>query len=222
MNELSEEELRELAAQLRKPSGEFGREVGERMNQSNGQMNLYTIAAVNPQKGDKILEIGMGNGRFVKNIVNLDSDIHYTGCDYSSEMVEIAAEINENFIAKGQVQFIHANVGSMPFENESFDKIFTVNTFYFWEDHLQVAKELKRLLKPGGSLILAVRPKSILVTYPVVKYDFAIFSNEEIVDLLQKAGFDIVDVTEIKEPNLRNSNFLTEREALILSCSCSS
>ncbi|MBK7811139.1 MAG: hypothetical protein IPI50_07870 [Saprospiraceae bacterium] len=63
---MDEQTLKEIAKQLRQPSGEFATQVGQKMNEGNLHINLNTIEALNLQKGDHILEIGMGNGFFVK------------------------------------------------------------------------------------------------------------------------------------------------------------
>lgn len=212
----TEEELQQIAAQLRKPEGEQGIEIGELMNQGNGPMNRHTIAVLDPQPHDVLLEIGMGNGYFARQILNQDPSIQYTGCDYSEWMVQAATELNQTLVDQGRAKFVHANVQQMPFEDQSFTKIFTVNTFYFWDDHEKVAKELKRVLKAGGHLIVSVRPKHNLEDIPVTKYNFAKFSKEEMVDLFQGTGFSAIEITEIKEPEKEGALFA--RETLILNC----
>ena len=57
-----------VAAQLKKPHGEYATQIGERMNESNRLMNLETISGLDLQKGNKVLEIGMGNGAFINNV----------------------------------------------------------------------------------------------------------------------------------------------------------
>ena len=78
---MSENELKSLAVQLRKPEGSLGIEVGRMMNKRNKLMNLATIDQLEIQPNDKILEIGMGNGFFVKYILKKDETVRYIGCD---------------------------------------------------------------------------------------------------------------------------------------------
>lgn len=216
---LTEEEIKQLAAQLRKPEGKQGIEIGETMNSGNGPMNLHTIAVLDPQSNESILEIGMGNGHFVKNIVNVDPTIKYTGADYSELMVKEAFEKNKHLIDKGRnVTFVNANIQHLPFEDNSFDKLFTVNTFYFWEDKKAALKELKRVLKKDGKLILSVRPKHVMEKIPMTKYGFSLFTKEEMIALLTNAGFDSIEVTEIKEPPQMRWGKPLNRECLILCC----
>lgn len=217
-NQPSKEEIAARAAQFRKPEGDEGLELGEFMNLGNKGMTLFSIAALEPQANDNILEIGMGNGYYTKNIVNLDSSIQYTGYDYSKTMVDAAISINQDLINRGQVKFIEGDIRDMPFEDDAFDKIFTVNTFYFWDDHEKAISELRRVLKPGGRLLIVVRPKSNTVNFPVTEYGFSLWENEAIVELCNKHGFSKVEMTHIKEPDLTKGDSTFPREAVIFDC----
>ena len=198
---MNEETVQAIAAQLRQPGGEFGIQVGEKMNESNLHINLNTIDAVHPSANDRILEIGMGNGFFVKNIVAADLSIKYTGCDFSETMVHEARKLNQQFIENGQVQFEVAGADKLPFGDEIFNKIFTVNTIYFWDDAPLIFSEIRRVLKANGTLIIAIRPASIMQHYPFVKYGFRLFNREELAALLTSNGFRIISIVEKQEPD---------------------
>ena len=71
-----------LAEQLRQPEGSLGIKVGENMNKGNRLMNLETIRQLEIAENDNILEIGMGNGYFVKDIITAATNVTYTGCDF--------------------------------------------------------------------------------------------------------------------------------------------
>ena len=60
-----EENIKFIAEQLRKPSGEYASKIGEKMNESNFQMNIKTIESLVLEAQDNVLEIGMGNGFFI-------------------------------------------------------------------------------------------------------------------------------------------------------------
>ena len=216
MNFKDEEEVKKVAAQLRKPDGEAGREIGALMNDGNGPMNRHTLAVVDPQPNDRILEIGMGNGHFVKNILKLDTSISYAGYDYSQIMVEEASRNNWDYVEEGRALFAHGNAEQMPFEENSFTKAFTVNTLYFWEDRSKILSEFWRVLQPEGTLIIAVRPKRNMELYPVTKYGFSMFSKEEILELLAENGFVNPTVTEIQEPPQSRFGTQYDRESLII------
>lgn len=197
---MDEETLKEFARQLRKPEGEFGIQVGDKMNKGNAHMYSFTIEALQVFPHTNILEIGMGNGLFVKDILTIDPSVTYSGCDYSSAMVCESIKHNQQFITEGRAKFFEASADKLPFHDSTFDTAFTINTLYFWNDHQAVLAEVWRVLKPGGKFLIAIRPKSLMQYYPFVKYGFNMFSSDEVAALLNKNGFMTKSILEKEEP----------------------
>ena len=213
---MNEETLKSIAEQLRKPQGEYAIQAAEKMNESNLHINLNTIEVLSLMSADNILEIGMGNGVFVKDILSNDNSIKYVGCDFSKIMVDAASNLNKKFIKTGKAKFYFANVDKLPFDNDIFDKVFSVNTIYFW-DNLQLAlSEIWRVLKPKGQLIISLRPKSIMEHYPFVKYGFNMFTKDDLMNLLSKNNFNVKTTLEKEEPDQElNGEKLTVETLLI-------
>jgi len=199
---MDEETLKSLAAQLRQPNGEYAIEVGKKMNESNLHINLNTFDALQLSANDKVLEIGMGNGYFVKNILAVHNSINYTGCDFSEIMVNEARNLNDKFIASGQAEFHISNANELPFESGVFDKVFTINTLYFWENPKNVLAEIWRVLKPKGQITISIRPKSVMQHYPFVKYGFNMFSKEDLKELVANNNFKVIEKRSVS--NIRS------------------
>ena len=213
---MEEEKLIRIASQLRKPEGEDGIKTGESMNQGNKFMNLQTIDIVNPSANDRILEVGMGNGWFVREILERLPTIHYTGFDYSPLMVQEAKRINAEWIERQRAEFVLGDVSSLPFPDHSFNKIFTVNTIYFWKNNAGVLKEFRRILKTGGLLIIAIRPKHQMKNYPFTKYGFTMYSNPELKEMLIANGFGVRKFQENYEPDYEFNGSVIKMENLIV------
>jgi ubiquinone/menaquinone biosynthesis C-methylase UbiE len=196
---MTDDQAKTVAAQLRQPEGEFGKIVGQKMNEANLNMNVFTNKQLNTSANDRILEIGMGNGYFVKDLLNVHPSITYSGIDFSLTMVEEANKINQSFVDERRAKFQMANAELMPFEENSFNKIFTINTIYFWENPDKVLIECKRVLQNNGILTITIRPKHILDTFPISKYGFTTFGKEDVCTLLIANGFAIKDQIEIEE-----------------------
>lgn len=190
-----------IADQLRQPKGEFATKIAETMNEGNRQINLDTIAALNLSSGDHVLEIGMGNGFFVKKVLAKEEGLKYTGCDFSKEMVEQSTQMNKEFIENGQAAFYLNNGLKLPFEKTSFDKVFTINTLYFWEDQRLTLTEIWNVLRPKGQLTIAIRPKSVMKLYPFTENGFNMFDKGQVVELLQQNNFNVIEVFENEEPD---------------------
>ena len=199
---MDERELRQRAAQLRQPHGEEGIKTAQIMNHGNKNINLDAINALSPYADDNILEIGMGNGYFVPEILSKHPSIKYTGCDFSELMVSEALQLNANLISSGRAQFVLSNTASMPFADNKFNKVFTVNTIYFWENEVQVLAEMKRVLQPYGTLLISFRPKHMAEKAPVTKYGFKLYTKEDVAKLLEENGYEVTGIIENDEPDM--------------------
>jgi ubiquinone/menaquinone biosynthesis C-methylase UbiE len=199
---MEEQDFKEIARQLRKPDGAFGHEIGIKMNESNLLMNKFAIETISPSKNDKILEIGMGNGFFVNDILSKDPSIQYTGVDFSDLMVKEAEKINSEPVSNKKAAFVQADAANMPFKDNSFNKIFTVNTLYFWDDPKSIFKEIVRVIQPDGKFFLVFRPKDSMEQMPFTQFGFNMYPVEDAEALLQENNFTIFDNKSLKEPVL--------------------
>lgn len=103
------------------------------------------------KSGDKILDLGCGNGRLVELFKG--KPIEYFGIDNSEKLIEIA---RQKF--PGQEFEIFDGL-KVPFENNFFDKIYCIAVFHHIPGKAvrrEFLNETKRALKPGGKLILSV------------------------------------------------------------------
>lgn len=198
---MDENTLKHIAQQLRKPEGDAGKKTGEVMNVGNRYINEWTIEMLQVKPKDTILEIGMGNGFFVKNILSIDPSVKYTGCDFSELMVKESEERNKEYVQEGRAKFVLGNAESLPFADEAFTKVFTINTIYFWENKREVLSEFSRVLKSQGILVISLRPKEYMEKYPMVKYGFNLFSEEDVTELLLENDFTPISATEREEPD---------------------
>lgn len=191
-----------LAKHLKQPEGETGKKVGYMMNKGNKHICLNTYEVLNPNDNDQILEIGMGNGFFVKDLLSKADNLSYTGADFSPTMVKEAQEINIELVKSGSVNFIEASIEKLPFYNNSFHSITTTNTLYFWPNPQANLKELLRILKPDGKLVIGYRGKEFMENIEISKHGFTKYRNEEVEKLLSQNGFKDVKTIEINEPDL--------------------
>jgi ubiquinone/menaquinone biosynthesis C-methylase UbiE len=95
----------------------------------------------------KILDLGCGQGACSEKL-NL-GDCSYIGIDPSIYLLQRAARL---FPRK---QFIFGNAYSIPFSDFSFDAVFSIAVWHLLEDKKKAAAELSRVLKNGGSFLIA-------------------------------------------------------------------
>ena len=121
----------QTAAQLRCPHDEAGTAFGQMMNLRNLTQILGSFEAVQLQNGDRILETGCGNGGLLGYILSQAENLHYTGLEISPLMHAQAQAFNAPFLEAGLADYRLYDGGALPFADESFDKIVSVNTVYF-------------------------------------------------------------------------------------------
>jgi SAM-dependent methyltransferase len=115
-------------------------------------------------------------------------------------MVELAKLNNQQLMDSEIVEFKLGDISKLPHLSESVDKIFTVNTIYFWDQPDLAFKECKRVLKSNGLLAIAIRPESCLKKYPSTKFNFKHYTIKDVEELLAKHGFDIDSIIKESEP----------------------
>lgn len=210
------QDLKSLAQQLRKPEGDKGKVVANQMNDGNLFINRLTIENLEIKPGDKILEVGMGNGAFVKEIVERESSVKYVGCDFSETMIAEAQNLNRELVAAGRADFVLSSLNNLPFPDGTFNTVFTVNTIYFWEDPEKELGEIKRVLKKGGKLHVALRPKSVMKDMPFVEHGFQLFDKEDVESLLISNGLVVIKIVEEPEPEVALGELSLKMATLII------
>ncbi len=112
--------------------------------------------------GEKALDLGCGNGKFYE-VFNVNG-VGYSGVDFSEKLIKIA----KNNHPSGN--FLVASAFNLPFPDNFFDKVFCFAVFHHIPSanlRLEFLKEIKRVLKPKGTLILAVwdlNPFKMIIT----------------------------------------------------------
>jgi ubiquinone/menaquinone biosynthesis C-methylase UbiE len=141
------------------------------------------------KKGDHILEIGFGPGHLLFDMARQIGSGRIEGIDFSKTMVSMAKRKNRKHIAHGKMKLRQGNVDEMPFIENSFDKICTVNTLYFWKEPESTAQKLFNILKPNGKLVIGYEEIVPSDHHLISKDVFTIYSNEDVCELLINAGF---------------------------------
>lgn len=178
--------------------------------------------------GEKVLDLGCGNGRFFPFF--FEKRAEYCGLDFSEKLIEIA---KNNY--PGEI-FQTGDALNLPYPENFFDKVYSVATLHHIpskELRAQFLKEIKKVLKPKGILILTVwKFHQLKETYLLFKYTilklfgktkldwkdifepwgkkteryYHWFSKNELIDLAQRLNFKIekIGITKNQRGNRRN------------------
>ncbi len=186
-------------------------------------------------RGDKVLDLGCGNGRLYELLK--EKSVDYYGIDNSEKLIEIAK------IRYPKVKFLVADALNLPFPDSFFDKVFSIAVLHHIpseELRLKFLEEIKRVLKPEGFLIItlwkfhASKDLYLISKYAILKLfgkskldwkDFFepwgkkteryyhCFSKKESACLLRKAGFKIkkCDIVRNRRGNRQNIYLIAQK-----------
>ena len=88
----------------------------------------------------------------------------------------------------------HANANHLPYADDMFDAAYAVNVLYFWPDAIATLREIRRVLRPGGRLMLGLRPEALVRQLRFAEIGFQAYSPAHVTDVLQAAGFSEVAI----------------------------
>ena len=179
-----------IARQLSNPTGIGGKLIFSVMNRQNrplyGEVNrLLTLSDT-----DIVLDIGCGNG-YMLNILAQQYDCTFTGIDISASIIENASNRYSKFTKDGRVTFDCQNVDAMSFADGSFDKAYTINTVYFWENLDTSMSEIWRVLKPNGFFINTLFSNEKLSQFSHTRFGYKRFTIEELTGVGNNVGFTV-------------------------------
>jgi len=179
-----------FSKQARKPSGWFGRLVMPKsFDIGNERLNRLVYEVLMPQPGDHILDLGCGTGKLVHKIACRTDSCVVEGLDFPETMVAIARRRNRGHISGAKAVIHMGGVNRSPFQADSFTKICSVNTIYFWLDFQSTARKILRLLVPGGMLVLGFEDRFQMDQRPLDPDVFRIFEAAEVESILINTGF---------------------------------
>lgn len=100
----------------------------------------------------RILDVGCGTGRWAELVANHLPYSEVWGLDLSEKMLEHAALRAQQY--PGRMHFAQGDSQQLPYESEMFDLVTCSHSFHHYPDQLKVVKEMRRVLKPSGRVIL--------------------------------------------------------------------
>jgi SAM-dependent methyltransferase len=183
-----------------RPQGEAGAEMLARMNESHAEVTEWALSYFDWRGDEQVLDIGCGGGATLQRMsAHIGAEGHLTGLDYSEVSVAESRAFNAAEIESGHMDVLTGSVENLPFAADSFNKITTVESFYFWPDPAENLKEVRRVLKAGGTFLLiadiynheGLSPKT---KENIAKYEMFNPTLTEYQQLFEQAGFVEVQI----------------------------
>jgi ubiquinone/menaquinone biosynthesis C-methylase UbiE len=175
------------------------------MNSRHSKVTDWGLSHISIDKHSTILDVGCGGGRTVNKLATIASQGKVYGVDFSGESVAFASRINKQWIEAGRVEIREASVAQLPFSADAFDVVTAVETHFWWPDVPADMREILRVLKPRGTLIIIAeiyKGANTTTAKLAEKYlplsGMALLSVNEHRELFAKAGYS--DIQIIDEP----------------------
>ena len=176
------------------------------MNASHSRLTDWGLKQIAIENRYSILDLGCGGGRTVSKLAAMATQGKVYGVDYSDESVAATKRTNARWISLGRVEVRHGPVSQLPFPDGMFDLITGVETHFWWPDLPGDMREVLRVLKPGGTLILiaevykgAATVAARLVEKYASRTGITLLSVDEHRELFTKAGYSNVEVIEERD-----------------------
>jgi ubiquinone/menaquinone biosynthesis C-methylase UbiE len=163
-------------------------------DKGNADINKFVNELMAVKANDHILEIGFGTGKLINTMAKQINNGLIEGVDFSETMVSVARRRNKKYIAQDKVKIVKGNFDEMSFGKDSFNKVCTVNTIYFWPEPEKTTHKVARLLKPEGQFIIAFEDMAQLNQKPLNRKVFRVYSKNDVRNLLINYGFSNVSI----------------------------
>jgi SAM-dependent methyltransferase len=143
-----------IILQARKPTKWFGRYFLMAMSEGHSRLTDWGLSHVGIEGGFTILDVGCGGGRTIKKMAAMAKEGVVYGVDYAEGSVAASRATNADLIKAGRVFIEKASVSKLPFPDNKFDLVTAVETQYYWPNLVEDMREILRVLKPGGKLVV--------------------------------------------------------------------
>lgn len=199
---------------------EFNRwaEAGEGPKMENHHLDITekTIRLMNLRPGERVLDLGCGSGWATRLLARMVADGpegfgQVVGVDVSDEMIRVARASSKDF---ENVMYVWGSATKIPWEENFFDKMLSVESFYYYPDQERALAELFRVMAPKGRLFILINlyednPYS-LQWVDKLKIPVQVRSAAEYVELLKKHSYENVEYLQIPDDTPTPDDYVTK------------
>jgi arsenite methyltransferase len=178
---------------------------GEEMEHHHISITQQTLATMKLKPGDKVLDLGCGAGWATRLLADAVNDAgkpgQVIGLDVSDEMIRRARSASASY---DNLMFVVGSAQQIPWEENYFDKVLSVESFYYYPDQERALAELFRVMAPMGELYILINlyrdnPYSQFWV-DELKVPVHMRSEQEYIDLLKAHTFE--NVRAVRVPDL--------------------
>jgi arsenite methyltransferase len=178
---------------------------GEEMEAHHRYITEQTIRHMDLHPGERVLDLGCGTGWATRLLARLVGEGptgsgQVVGLDVSDEMVRRARAQSKEF---ENVMYVWGSADKIPWQENYFDKVLSVESFYYYPDQERALAELFRVMAPQGKLFILINLYTdnhySLRWVKELKVPVHVRSEAEYVELIKQHGFGNVEALRIPD-----------------------
>ncbi len=127
-----------------------GRDKG--MEDRHWHTAKHALARMPVEPGETVLDLGCGSGYAGRALRETNDAGQVYGLDGAPEMARNAAGYTDD----DQIGYVVGDFGALPFADDSIDHVWSMEAFYYAADPHHTLREIRRVLRPGGTFFCAV------------------------------------------------------------------
>jgi arsenite methyltransferase len=173
---------------------------GDEMEDHHSDITEQTLALMDIQTADRILDLGCGTGWASRRMARLAPNGEVAGLDLANEMLRRAEEASSAF---KNVRYVWGSAENIPEADNAFNKVLSVESFYYYADQGKALDELRRVMAPEAKLFILINLYKdnhySLRWVAELKVPVQALSEAEYKALLEKHGFKNVEARRIPD-----------------------
>ena len=188
---------------------------GEKMERHHLDITEKAIRRMELRQGERVLDLGCGSGWATRLLARLVSDGpdgfgQVVGLDVSDEMIRQARVASKDF---DNILYVWGSAEKIPWEENFFDKMLSVESFYYYPDQDRALMELFRVMAPRGRMFILINlykdNEYSLQWVHKLKVPVHVRSKDEYIELLKKHAFENVEAVQIPDETPTPDNYKT-------------
>ena len=140
----------------------------------------------------RLLDIGCGGGANLNRMLSLNPTATAVGSDISKLAMEMTHEVNYRDIVDKRLLLLGGDATQLPLAKESYDLVTAFETIYYWHSIELGVHEMYRVLRPGGTCLIANEMDGLAADVRSLEQavgGFRVYTIDEITEFLTNAGF---------------------------------
>ncbi|MBV8995473.1 MAG: methyltransferase domain-containing protein [Pseudonocardiales bacterium] len=184
------------------------------LGEASEQMTTQLIGKLGATTSQHILDVGSGTGKPARRLAR-ETGAMVQGVTVSKHQVNIANAAARAEKLSDQVRFQLADAMRLPYEDNSFDGAWAIESLFHMPDREQALREIARVLRPGGRLVIAEvavcgeadsNAREILAQVYRLFEITSLVHYDDFIPLVTKAGLTVseqLDVSDYVRPTYR-------------------